>query len=41
MILKFFNYQIFITMKKKQMKASLLLVSLKFSNFQIFRLFFS
>ena len=28
MILKFFNYQIFITMKKKQMKASLLLVSL-------------
>lgn len=35
MILKFFNYQIFITMKKKQMKASLLLVSLLTAGFLV------
>ena len=35
MILKFFNYQIFITMKKKQMKASLLLVSLLTDGFLV------
>ena len=35
MILKFFNYQIFITMKKKQMKASLLLVSLLTLGFSV------
>lgn len=35
MILKFFNYQILITMKKKQMKASLLLVSLLTAGFLV------
>lgn len=35
MILKFFNYQILITMKKKQMKASLLLVSLLMAGFLV------
>lgn len=35
MILKFFNYQIFITMKKKQMKASLLLASLLTLGFSV------
>ena len=35
MILKFFNYQILITMKKKQMKASLLLVSLLTLGFSV------
>lgn len=35
MILKFFNYQILITMKKKQMKTSLLLVSLLTAGFLV------
>ncbi len=35
MILNFFNYQILITMKKKQMKASLLLVSLLTAGFLV------
>lgn len=35
MILKFFSYQILITMKKKQMKASLLLVSLLTAGFLV------
>lgn len=35
MILKFFNYQILINMKKKQMKASLLLVSLLTAGFLV------
>lgn len=35
MILKFFNYQILITMKKKQMKASLLFVSLLTAGFLV------
>lgn len=35
MILKFFNYQILITMKKKQMKANLLLVSLLTAGFLV------
>lgn len=35
MILKFFNYQILITMKKKQMKASLLLMSLLTAGFLV------
>lgn len=35
MILKFFNYQILIAMKKKQMKASLLLVSLLTAGFLV------
>ena len=35
MILKFFNYQIFITMKKKQMKASLLLAYLLTLGFSV------